>query len=80
MFKGILFKSTHDWKIGQKFVAKTQKPVFLAGGLKPENIQSAVMQVKPYGVDLCSGIRTNNILDEKKLSMFVKNLNAPSTQ
>ena len=44
--------------------------IFLAGGLSPLNIVKAYEQVHPYGFDLCSGVRTNGKLDEKKLKAF----------
>ncbi len=51
---------THDWSISAKFVKKRPHPVFLAGGLKPENVVEAIKLVRPFGVDVCSGVRTNN--------------------
>ena len=45
-------------------------PVFLAGGLNPDNIAQAIKEVNPFGVDLCSGIRTDKKLNEKKLAAF----------
>ncbi len=61
---------THDWTLSRKIVEAINKPVFLAGGLKPENVKDAVKSVRPYGLDLCSGVRTNGKLDEKKLWEF----------
>jgi len=61
----------HDWQISSRFVAATDKPVFLAGGLRPDNVGRAIATVKPYGVDLCSGIRTNGALDAGKLRSFM---------
>jgi phosphoribosylanthranilate isomerase len=58
---------THDWQVSREFVIQSQLPVFLAGGLIPENISSAVAAVQPYGIDVCSGLRTNHQLDESKL-------------
>ena len=49
-------------------------PVFLAGGLKPANIMEAIQSVNPYGVDVCSGVRSNGNLDGEKLADFVKNV------
>jgi phosphoribosylanthranilate isomerase len=60
----------HDWSISRKIREIIRKPVFLAGGLNPENIRDAVEQVSPFGVDVCSGVRTDNILDEDKLLRF----------
>ncbi len=63
---------THNWQISQRFVQATPKPVFLAGGLNAANVAAAVNQVQPFGVDLCSGVRTNNRLDTDKLSAFMQ--------
>ena len=61
----------HDWLISQRFVAATQRPVFLAGGLNPSNVVDAINTVEPYGLDLCSGVRTDGALDPKKLQAFM---------
>lgn len=61
---------THDWQISRRIVAAVKKPVFLAGGLKPENVAEAVAKVQPFGLDLCSSVRTNGNLDEEKLQRF----------
>lgn len=64
---------THDWSVSRKLVdAVAPRPVFLAGGLKASNINAAREQVRPYGFDLCSGVRTNDVLDETKLASFMK--------
>ncbi len=61
----------HDWSLSQKIRKLTKKTVYLAGGLKPKNIQKAIQTVKPQGVDVCSGVRTNGSLDEAKLKKFM---------
>ena len=53
--------------------------VFLAGGLRTENVREAYAAVRPFGLDLCSGVRTNGDLDEVKLRAFFQALNPPST-
>jgi phosphoribosylanthranilate isomerase len=63
---------THDWDISAAFVRASPLPAFLAGGLKPENVGAAIAKVRPFGVDLCSGVRTNGKLDPAKLKRFVK--------
>jgi phosphoribosylanthranilate isomerase len=45
--------------------------VFLAGGLRPENVAEAIRTVRPFGVDLCTGLRTEGRLDERKLAAFM---------
>jgi phosphoribosylanthranilate isomerase len=64
----------HDWMISSRIRARIDIPMFLAGGLKPENVREAVEQVGPFGVDLCSGVRTNGKLDEEKLAAFFRQL------
>ncbi len=61
----------HDWQVSAEFVRRAPVPVFLAGGLRPENIAEAVATVRPFGVDLCSGVRTENRLDPAKLAAFM---------
>jgi phosphoribosylanthranilate isomerase len=65
---------THDWKISRKIRDRAGIPVFLAGGLHPGNIKKAVEAVHPWGVDLCNGVRTNGVLDRKKLNSFFINI------
>jgi phosphoribosylanthranilate isomerase len=45
--------------------------LFLAGGLRVENVARAIEEVRPFGVDVCSGLRTNGELDEVKLTHFM---------
>lgn len=63
----------HDWSLSRKIRENAECPVFLAGGLNPENIKLAVAQVQPFGVDVCSGVRTDGKLDLQKVSAFIKN-------
>ncbi|RJP57973.1 MAG: phosphoribosylanthranilate isomerase [Ignavibacteriales bacterium] len=65
---------THDWSLSKKIVESISKPVFLAGGLNPSNVRDAVETVKPFGIDLCSGVRTNGLLDDEKLREFFERL------
>ena len=62
---------THDWAVSAEFVRRSPLPVFLAGGLNPANVAAAIRQVRPYGVDLCSGLRSPLLLDESKLKAFM---------
>ena len=62
---------THDWDISAQFVKASPRPVFLAGGLHAENVDGAITHVAPFGVDLCSGVRTNGRLDREKLDRFI---------
>lgn len=60
----------HNWSISKRIVEEVNVPIYLAGGLNADNIQEAIRIVEPYGVDLCTGVRTNNQLDEEKLKKF----------
>ena len=62
---------THNWKLSRKIRESISVPVFLAGGLKPENIRQAIDEVNPFGIDLCSGVRINCMLDAEKLNRFM---------
>ena len=64
---------THDWNKSSEIVKKLDKPVFLAGGLNPDNVQEAISIVNPYGVDVNSGCKTNGIKDRDKVIEFVRN-------
>jgi phosphoribosylanthranilate isomerase len=61
---------THDWALSAEIVRSVTKPVFLAGGLNAQNVQQAVRQVQPFGLDVCSGVRTQGALDAAKLVAF----------
>lgn len=61
---------THNWQISRQIVQEVQIPVFLAGGLNPKNVAKAIREVQPFGLDICSGVRTKGKLDEKKLKSF----------
>jgi phosphoribosylanthranilate isomerase len=62
----------HDWAVSRRIRDSVDVPVFLAGGLNPENVGTAITQVAPFGVDVCSGLRTNGMLDETKLVAFMR--------
>ncbi len=57
----------HDWSLSQRIVAEVSRPVFLAGGIRPENAAEAYRQVRPFGIDLCTGVRQNGHLDAERL-------------
>ena len=61
---------THNWAVSRRIVETCGRPVFLAGGLRPDNLAAAHAQVGPHGFDLCSSVRTNDVLDETKLAAF----------
>ncbi len=61
----------HNWKLSRKIREGSKCPVFLAGGLNPENVRQAIDEVQPFAVDVCSGVRTDGRLDRKKLELFI---------
>lgn len=61
----------HDWMVSRRIVEAVPLPVFLAGGLNASNVGSAIDAVRPHGVDLCSGVRTEGTLDPDKLAAYV---------
>lgn len=60
----------HDWEVSRRIVEGVDVPVYLAGGLREENVGEAVRRVRPFGLDLCSSVRTDGRLDERKLERF----------
>jgi phosphoribosylanthranilate isomerase len=62
----------HDWALSERIVRSVPRPVYLAGGLRPGNVADAIRKVRPFGVDVCSGLRTAGRLDEGKLAAFAQ--------
>jgi phosphoribosylanthranilate isomerase len=63
---------TADWRAAQPLAA--QYPLFLAGGLTPENVAQAIQQVQPWGVDVASGVESApGVKDQVKIELFVEN-------
>jgi phosphoribosylanthranilate isomerase len=60
----------HDWRVSRRIVESVAVPVFLAGGLNPGNVREAMATVRPFGIDVCSGLRSDGRLDEHKLAAF----------
>jgi phosphoribosylanthranilate isomerase len=65
---------THNWALSQAIVTHCTKPVFLAGGLNTDNVATAIQKVQPFGLDICSGVRTNGQLDKNILADFVNGI------
>jgi phosphoribosylanthranilate isomerase len=63
---------THDWETSRSIREAVDVPVYLAGGLRAENVARAIATVRPFGVDLCSGIRTDGRLDARLLAEFMR--------
>jgi phosphoribosylanthranilate isomerase len=61
----------HDWRLSAAIREAVPIPVFLAGGLNPENVRAAIAEVGPWGLDLCGGVRTGGRLDPGKLRRFM---------
>jgi phosphoribosylanthranilate isomerase len=64
----------HEWSLSARIREAVEVPVFLAGGLNPTNVAGAISQVGPFGVDVCSGVRTDGKLDEVKLASFFQSI------
>ena len=61
---------THDWRLSRQIREAIDVPMFLAGGLNPGNVAAAIREVQPFGIDVCSGLRTEGRLDPQKLTAF----------
>jgi phosphoribosylanthranilate isomerase len=61
----------HDWAVSARLRAVVRRPVLLAGGLRPGNVADAIVAVRPFGVDVCSGVRTEGRLDAVKVRAFI---------
>lgn len=68
----------HDWGISRRIREAVRRPVFLAGGLRPANVADAIHAVNPYGVDVCSGVRSGGALDASVLHEFVSAARGPA--
>lgn len=63
----------HDWNISAKIVEASTVPVILAGGLTPENVTEAICRVRPYAVDVHTGVKKNGVRDGERTRVFVAN-------
>lgn len=66
----------HDWRLSRRIREAVDVPLYLAGGLRPDNVADAVRDVGPFGLDVCSGVRSDGRLDEGKLAALVAALAA----
>lgn len=64
--------NVHNWDLSREIVKAVDIPVFLAGGLHANNVRQAIETVRPFAVDICSGVRTEGRLDPNKLEAFIK--------
>jgi phosphoribosylanthranilate isomerase len=67
---------THDWTLSRTIRERVAIPLFLAGGLTPENVGQAIEEVGPFALDVCSGVRTDGKLDAIKLKRFFSAVNS----
>ena len=58
----------HDWTLSRQIREQVNIPIFLAGGLSHHNVRQAIEEVGPFGLDVCSGVRTKGNLDRTKLA------------
>jgi phosphoribosylanthranilate isomerase len=66
----------HDWTLSRQIREQVDIPIFLAGGLSSGNVRQAIEEVAPFGLDVCSGVRSNGNLDCTKLTRFFEAANA----
>jgi phosphoribosylanthranilate isomerase len=71
---------THDWELSRRISDAIHLPILLAGGLTPDNVGQAIRVVRPYGVDVCSGVRKDGGLDQSLLVAFLEAVNRPHTR
>jgi phosphoribosylanthranilate isomerase len=65
-----------NMELAKKVISARQDKVFLAGGLGPNNLQEILGRIRPYGIDIAGGVRTNdNILDPAKVSSCLEIIN-----
>ena len=62
----------HDWTLSRRIVEESGVPVWLAGGLRAENVVAAIAAVGPTGVDVCSGVREAGLLSATRLERFAR--------
>jgi phosphoribosylanthranilate isomerase len=66
----------HDWRLSREISERSPVAVYLAGGLNPSNAREAIEQVKPFALDVCSGLRTDGALDPQKVDAFMRAVRA----
>ena len=66
----------HDWRLSRKIREQIAIPLFLAGGLTPDNVRQAVEEVGPFALDICTGVRSEGRLDAQKLSALFTQVNS----
>ena len=69
---------THDWELSRRVSEAIHLPILVAGGLTQDNVGQAIRIVRPYGVDVCSGVRKDGHLDQGLLVAFLEAVSRPS--
>lgn len=69
----------HDWTVSRRIRESVKVPVYLAGGLNAENVAEAITAVRPFAVDICSGVRRDGRLAEDRLAAFCQAVQRAST-
>ena len=64
----------HNWQLSRQIREQAKVPVFLAGGLNSQNVREAIETVQPFGIDICSGVRSVGSLDKRKLEEFFREI------
>jgi phosphoribosylanthranilate isomerase len=67
---------THNWELSTEIRKAISIPLFLAGGINKDNVKQAIEMVQPFGIDLCSSVRTDGKLDPSKLQAFFNAMEA----
>ena len=62
----------HDWEVSRKICQQIDCPVFLAGGIRASNVREAIHAVQPFGLDLCSSVRSDGNLSAEQLGEFMR--------
>jgi phosphoribosylanthranilate isomerase len=66
-----------DWNLSAQLIQTCKVPAFLSGGIRPENVRAAIETVRPYGVDLCSGVEASKgVRDQQKLDRLMQHARA----
>lgn len=67
---------TCDWDVAGELITDSPLPVFFAGGIRPDNVRTAIETIGPYGIDLCSGVEASKgIKDKSKLERLMEQVN-----
>ena len=67
---------THDWRVSRRLVELADRPIILAGGLTPENVKRAILEVRPAGVDSHTGVEdSTGRKSREKVQKFLSEAN-----